>query len=121
MPREGNQNAVRHGNTSVDGVFQRSPTYSSWRCMKERCYYDKHKWFHAYGGRGIKVCDRWLGKQGFANFLADMGERPAPEMSIDRIDVNLDYMPTKPDGTPQCKWSTKSEQRKNQRPFAKRK
>lgn len=118
MPREGNTNSVRHGATKLVNVggklkCKRTPTYNSWRCMKERCYCEGHKWFGSYGGRGIKVCDRWLGKHGFNNFLADLGERPGPSITLDRIDVNGNYELHGPDGKLQCKWATKSEQRNN--------
>lgn len=104
---EGNTVALKHGHTSDRGVYERSPTYNSWRSMKERCYRPAHRWFHRYGGRGITVCERWLGKQGFSNFLVDMGERPAG-MSLDRVDNDKGYSPDN------CKWSTATEQNNNQ-------
>lgn len=96
------------------GGYKRSPTYNCWRTMKERCYYDKHKWFLRYGGRGITVCDRWLGKDGFKNFLADMGERPAKGYTVDRNNADLGYCKEN------CSWATKKQQFDNiEKPFGK--
>lgn len=67
-----------------------------------------HKWYHRYGGLGIRVCDDWQGPGGFANFLADVGERPSKEMTLDRIKVTGNYEKGN------CKWATKKEQRANQ-------
>ena len=78
--------------------------------MKQRCYNSEFEGYSDYGGRGIKVCDRWLepdGK-GFLNFLEDMGERP-DGMSLDRIDVNGHYDPLN------CRWTDWSTQSFNQR------
>lgn len=82
-----------------------SPTYSSWAGMKDRCTNQNHKSYNNYGGRGIKVCERWMD---FRNFLKDMGERPEG-MSIDRIDVNGDYEPGN------CRWATAKQQSSNKR------
>jgi hypothetical protein len=62
-------------------------TYRTWRHMRERCDNPRNKDFPDYGGRGIRVCDRW---RSYENFLADLGERP-PGTSIDRIDNNKGY------------------------------
>jgi hypothetical protein len=77
--------------------------------MIKRCFNKNDKKYGDYGGRGISVCGRWLGIDGFANFLADMGERPSAEYSIDRKDVNGDYEPSN------CRWATRSVQSINRR------
>lgn len=80
---------------------------NSWRAMKSRCYSPKYRRFDLYGGRGIKVCDRWLGRDGFANFLQDMGKKPSPKHTIDRINVDGDYEPNN------CRWATQEQQLHN--------
>lgn len=75
--------------------------------MTQRCTNPKNDGYAGYGGRGITVCDRW---KSFENFLADMGERPAPDLTIERIDNDLGY------GPDNCKWGTRTEQILNTRP-----
>lgn len=81
--------------------------YKTWCNIKERCYNINAKDYKNYGGRGIKMCDRWL--ESFENFYADMGNKPTPNHSIDRDDVNGDYCKEN------CKWATNDEQRRNKR------
>ena len=84
----------------------KSPEYRSWSGMHTRCKNPLAKNFKNYGGRGIKVCDRW---ESYGAFLSDMGRRPGPKYSLDRIDNNGDYAPEN------CKWSTPIEQSSNKR------
>jgi hypothetical protein len=73
--------------------------------MKTRCYRSNYHQYKDYGGRGIKVCDRWLGDKGFYNFLEDMGNRPSMKHSLDRFPNNDgDYEPGN------CRWATKRQQ-----------
>lgn len=95
-----------NGRRKEVGVDKPSTTYISWAGMFQRCYNPKNKRYANYGGRGITVCARWTGKDGFVNFLADMGERPEG-LTIDRKNNDGDYEPDN------CKWSTWSEQNSN--------
>lgn len=81
--------------------------YRAWSHMKYRCYDKRSESYKDYGGRGIKVCDRWL--ESFSNFLEDMGLKPSPFLSIDRIENDGNYEPSN------CRWATKSQQCSNQR------
>lgn len=85
------------------------PLYSTWVGMKVRCYYSTAVSYKNYGGRGIKVCDRWMRMpDGFWNFVNDMGERPN-RYTLDRIDNNKGYFPEN------CKWVSRNQQMSNRR------
>ena len=96
-----------HGQTSNR---KKSRTYNSWAAMRNRCNWKSYYLYKDYGGRGIKVCDRW---NSFEKFLEDMGERPL-DKTLDRIDVNGNYEPSN------CKWSDIYEQSRNKRNSKKR-
>jgi hypothetical protein len=95
---------VTHGHARKG---KQTGTYLSWKEMKKRCANPNQKYWKNYGGRGIRVCDRWLNS--FENFLADMGERPEGT-SIDRYPNNDgNYEPGN------CRWATRKQQRANRR------
>ena len=87
--------------------MSKSPEFIAWRSMKNRCTNKQCKSFKNYGGRGIKVCDRWI--ESFQNFYDDMGQRPSKKHSIDRIDNDGDYTPEN------CRWTTDIKQNNNLR------
>jgi len=82
--------------------------YSSWKQMKNRCNNPNATCYDNYGGRGIRVCERWSGKDGFSNFFFDMGKRPTKNHTIDRFpNKDGDYEPGN------CRWATRKEQSSN--------
>ena len=84
-----------------------SPEYNVWGAMRERCNNPNNSRYSSYGGRGITVCEKW--NNSFSNFLNDMGRRPSPKHSIDRIDNNLGYTPDN------CRWAIPHKQMTNRR------
>ena len=75
--------------------------------MIQRCYLPDHPEFKNYGGRGIKVCERWL--ESVENYVEDMGFPPFKEAQIDRIDNNAGYFKEN------CHWVTPKENSNNKR------
>jgi len=94
-----------HGGV-IDG--RTTGAFRSYRSMLQRCRDRSSLMYQNYGGRGIRVCDRWLGKGGFENFRSDLGERP-DGYSLERVDVNGNYEYAN------CKWIPNADQARNTR------
>ena len=84
-----------------------TPEHRAWRAMKRRCDNPHCSQYADYGGRGIRVCERW--SRSYPAFLADMGRKPSPHHSLDRIRVNGDYEPGN------VRWATREQQISNTR------
>lgn len=88
----------------IAGKRVASPEYRSWQMLKNRCLNPRAGDYAYYGGRGIRVCERWLL---FSNFLEDMGRRPTAEHTLDRVNGDGDYTPAN------CAWATRKAQSRN--------
>ena len=95
---------TKHGHTKNG---KETPVYIIWQNMLARCYGPSNKDYHNYGGRGIKICNRWLGKHGFENFYEDIGKYRPEGKTLERINNDGHYKPEN------CTWITKQEQQWN--------
>ena len=86
---------------------KRTPEYNSWRCMNQRCNNPNAAGYERYGGRGIKVCKRW--RENYSAFLADLGRKPSPAHTLERIKNHKGYTPEN------VRWATPLEQAQNTR------
>lgn len=100
LNREVNSDRAKHGGASL-------PEYKHWSAMKSRCYNENNIGYPTYGAAGVRVCDRWL--KDFGAFYKDMGPRPSPGKTVDRIDPYGNYEPGN------CRWASVAEQARNRK------
>jgi hypothetical protein len=99
----------KHGEAPSRNGKPATPEYRAWRAMIDRCYLVGHPVYKNHGARGIKVCDKW--RHNYLAFLADMGRKPSPELTLERQNNDGDYTPTN------CKWASRIEQAHNKRAY----
>lgn len=87
--------------------WSRTPTYQAWASAKDRCHNRRNLQYPDYGGRGIRMARAW--RESFKAFFAEVGARPSPAHSLDRIKNDRGYIPGN------CRWATRSVQQKNRR------
>ena len=99
--------SFKHGCSNNGGVRPVTPEYTSWLGMRQRCRNPRNQDFPTYGGRGIRVCERW---DSFLTFLEDMGPKPSRKHELDRYpDKNGNYEPGN------CRWATRTQNVRNTR------
>lgn len=89
--------------------MRRSKVYNTYHLMMRRCYKENSREYKNYGGRGISVCEDWLGENGFIRFLRDIGEPASSKLSLDRINNEGNYTKSN------CRWATQKQQTRNKR------
>lgn len=106
MPNSNTIRGTNNPNYRHGGLVYHKKEFNSWRAMQARCNDKNNHRYSDWGGRGITVCKRW---DDFRVFLEDMGKKPSPDYSLDRIDNDGHYEPSN------CRWSTRQEQALNKR------